>query len=516
MKLWDLYDGFQGAYGTYEIRRTDERGKRTGKALTVRKAVTEALWHSHLAGKQGIGIIPLREDNTLKFAAIDVDVYQNLDYQEVERRINTLKLPLVMIKSKSGGLHLMLFLKEPAPADLVVDVISRWASALGFGGSEIFPKQTSRYDDDDLGNWINAAYFDAARTQRPCWHQGKELDLEEFLEFAEGKLATIDEIQAIEIIGKGAKVQVENTGPFEDGPPCLQWLHANGGFPEGTRNEGMSAVAVYLKKRFPEDWESMMVKYAAEMCDPPMKASEVDTISKSNKKKDYAYPCKKHPLMPRCDRRTCIKREYGVGPTAQDGRFPEIENLTKYNSDPPIYVATIKGKRIKMSAEDLGQQQRFKMVCMKQIDVLPPTLSRPRYENYINTKLLDLDIVEPSEDTTELAIFVEHLSDFLSSKAQAKTPVELHNRGIPYRDPETGLIYFKFVNLVEYLQRFRGNNLSNSQVSMRLKEVGADTKHVSWPKVPRMRVWFIEEQMVRPIITNTDTPFKKDDDAPDF
>jgi uncharacterized ion transporter superfamily protein YfcC len=46
-----------------------------GEAVTVTGEVTEALWEQHLSGRQGIGIIPIRDDSTCVFGAIDVAMF---------------------------------------------------------------------------------------------------------------------------------------------------------------------------------------------------------------------------------------------------------------------------------------------------------------------------------------------------------------------------------------------------------------------------------------------------------
>ena len=50
-------------------------------------------------------------------------------------------------------------------------------------------------------------------------------------------------------------VTVKETKLIADGPPCLQILCAEK-ISEGGRNNGLFNIGVYLRKAFPDSWES--------------------------------------------------------------------------------------------------------------------------------------------------------------------------------------------------------------------------------------------------------------------
>src|ERR1035438_5975964 len=110
-----LFAGMERAHGTYgkPSERREEDGKLKGAATTKREPVTDALWQEHLAGVTGLGIIPIRDDSTCVFGAIDVDVYADLDHGRVASRVLRLGFPLITCRSKSGGAHLYLFSANP-------------------------------------------------------------------------------------------------------------------------------------------------------------------------------------------------------------------------------------------------------------------------------------------------------------------------------------------------------------------------------------------------------------------
>ena len=90
----------------------DERGKVEVKTLTIHEPVTKELWANHLNGKQRIGIKPETDEDLCKWGCIDIDPhsYKDFSQKKVIDIIRENNLPLIAARSKSGGLHLFLFL----------------------------------------------------------------------------------------------------------------------------------------------------------------------------------------------------------------------------------------------------------------------------------------------------------------------------------------------------------------------------------------------------------------------
>ena len=180
-----LFAGLERAHGTYEIKDSRADGKLTGKAVTVREKVTIQHWKDHLAGTKGLGIIPINDESKVKFGAIDVDEYAELNLKELSIKLNQLKLPLIPCRSKSGGVHLYLFCKEWIAASVMKLKLEELSSALGFGGCEVFPKQIQILAErGDVGGWINMPYFNATNTERYAILNENNLSPEQFLDLA--------------------------------------------------------------------------------------------------------------------------------------------------------------------------------------------------------------------------------------------------------------------------------------------------------------------------------------------
>ena len=100
---------------------------------------------------------------------------------------------------------LYIFLSEKVPAVELKDKLAEFASALGFGTCEIFPKQEEVIvERGDVGNFINLPYFQAEFATRFAYDRsGKELTLVEFLDLAEKSKITLKQLRDFELTSRG-------------------------------------------------------------------------------------------------------------------------------------------------------------------------------------------------------------------------------------------------------------------------------------------------------------------------
>ena len=66
-----LFSGLERNHGTYDVTgvEPDERGKRKGTALTIQRPLSNEIIRQHLAGVRSLGLVPIREDSTVRFGA---------------------------------------------------------------------------------------------------------------------------------------------------------------------------------------------------------------------------------------------------------------------------------------------------------------------------------------------------------------------------------------------------------------------------------------------------------------
>ena len=137
-----------------------------------------------------------------KWGCIDIDIY-NLDHKLVlMRKIKELKFPLVTFRSKSGGAHLFLFAISLFLHHMMQSKLKAMADALGYAGSEIFPKQTEiLVERGDTGNFLNLPYHGGAKGLRYALDQngGEAASLESFYSIYDEWVQTKEEIDSITV-----------------------------------------------------------------------------------------------------------------------------------------------------------------------------------------------------------------------------------------------------------------------------------------------------------------------------
>ena len=242
-RLLAAFEGSKAAYGETTVGRIGRKGKAEAKSYIRQGLMTEAMVQAHIDGKQGVGAIPITQESMCRFGALDVDVY-DLDHKALQKKIQTLKLPLIHCRTKSGGAHLYLFFRDWQPASLAREYLIEMSIALGFSGCEIFPKQDALLvERGDLGNFINMPYFSADQTTRYAFDRNAEaLELEEFLDLVESSRVDIADLDALDLAGSKEH--------FTDGPPCLRILVATGCVSE-MRNNTLLQMGVYAKMKYP-------------------------------------------------------------------------------------------------------------------------------------------------------------------------------------------------------------------------------------------------------------------------
>lgn len=475
-RMLALFEGNSEGYGTYDHTKTSRNGDKNGKveikktADTKRGTVTVEMWQDHLDGKTPLGIIPIRSDNTCRWACADIDKY-DLSLADVVSKVDKAGLDLVVCRTKSGGAHIFMFMRDPQPAIDAQSKMREIAAALGFGGCEIFPKQTQLLSDrGDLGNWLNMPYFGGDKTDRFAVKPGGAgMTVSEFLRTAESKL--IDDVNKLTV--KKARGGKTNTGSadgdtsLEDGPPCLQHLCGEG-FPAGTRNKGLFALGVFCKKKFGEDWKSVLESYNQKFMTPPLTYEEVISIEKNLDKKEYYYTCKDEPLVSHCNSPVCRLRKYGVG---GGGEYPVITGLSMLTSDPPLWFADVDGERVELTTDQLQNYRQFQKVAMERLQICYQTLKNDTWYATINESMKTLVRIEASPEASVGGYFMEILESFCVDKHAAETKEGLL-QGKPWFDEDQHRHYFRLSDLMAELERRKFLVWGRNKVASEVERLG--------------------------------------------
>ena len=258
-----LFTGLQRGYGILH----------NGTHRYVKGQPTMELYQQHLAGEISLGIIPITDDNTCRWGALDLDDHHNkddgykFDYKKLIDKINFLKLPLVVFKSKSGGAHCISFLDKFYPAIDVRHILKKYSYALGYerDSVELFPKQ-EKLNPVDHGNFINLPYW-KGNTRVLISPEGKSLKFEEAMLYAPKRVTDEANWKKFKLLDHG-KAQHRNDRTF--------------------------AACSFLKKHNTYDWKEQLSKYNKIFNVPPLGEAAKDnpnrledTVISSNERNDY-------------------------------------------------------------------------------------------------------------------------------------------------------------------------------------------------------------------------------------
>ena len=460
--LLSLFDGLDRAHGQFVITGVKASGKIEGRASTVMGRVTEDHWHDHLVGQTGVGVVPIRDDGTSAWGAIDIDIYP-IDFGKLQEKIDKHKLPLLICRTKSGGAHLYLFGSEAIPSALIRAKLMVFAAAVGYPKVEIFPKQVRLASRNDVGNWLNMPYFDAAKTERYCIYHGQQLTLEEFINKAQEYSVTAEQLRQLTLSSTG-------TDDFMDGPPCLQTLAQNG-FPQGSRNSGLFNVGVYLRKKFPDDWEKEMDPFNQRFMNPPLASKEVILLTRSVARKNYFYTCDKHPVAECCSKELCRTRQFGVGEGNEDDPMVNIGSLVKLLTTPPVWIIDVDGIRMEMDTDDLMSQERFRRKCVEQLNTLPNRIKPQSWEGIIRDRLRTVEKIDAPEEAGAEGRMWFLLDTFCTSMVQARTREEML-MGKPWNEGDR--TFFRGSDFTRYLDQQHFRLLSAKELWAALRRRGAE------------------------------------------
>jgi hypothetical protein len=497
-EFMDIFSGSKHSYGELIYGEQKEKGqKREGRYRHVTdKLITIENYRDHLNGGNGLGVIPVNENGTCKFAVIDVDIYDDELTMYVEA-IERGGFPFVPFKSKSGGLHIYLFFKEETLAAKATELMRRYSFILAIdtlvkqrknGTVEVFPKQTILSPDKkERGSFINLPYYNTDSTVQYAIRANAPLTFNDAIMYVKDKRTTLTE----------ATTFLESL-VFNDAPPCLQMIHILDPFERMSgRNNYLFSLGVYLKKKDEDFFEQTLQEVNANLRSP-LKPEEVDdTILSSLRKKDYTYRCKDTPCVDFCHKKECRNREFGIG--KNEGYFSSVEcgQLFQYRTSQPYYEWEVRlqgqeeFKKLRFKTEDeIIKQDAFLRLCMRELYELPSKLKQIEWFNKVNAALKEIKCVsvEVDDDTSPLVILRSLIYEFLTTRAMAETKEQLLANRVYFDQPSVSY-WFRTKDLVNFLFVTKQFKFYGPQeIHGVLKELKCDYKKISTESRKQVRV----------------------------
>jgi len=468
-KYIQIFNGYKGAYGVADwtnVKIDPVSGKKKPDYRWNFEPFTDQIFIDHLSGAKSVGIQPTNENSEVKFALIDVDPnnYVNYDKKFFIDKIQEFKLPLIPIESKSGGLHLFIFMKEFVSATLLVSFLRNLLPLFNLKPDcEIFPKQTQLTKDTETGElrpgqFINLPYY--KKTERQALNlDGTPFTFEQFIPLVESNLVDPDQLNAI-TDGIDKQIYEGTDEDFKDGPPCLAHLSKIMKDPlfDG-RDRFMYNYHVFVKMKYPDTWKQKVknapVKYFeaqhANGWDDKLLNAKVRSWNRSEK----GFTCTKEPISLHCKKGICVKKKFGVL-AGSKGNYPILTNLKKIDLDPePEYefdvikpdgvsTATVHCR----SVEHVNDQRKRRNSIAKAAGFAPPLIQGDKDQIVLDALWKTEKIVNPPIGTTPK----EKLHDVLHAKING--PKAMNDAGFKTGTVliEEGFAFFKFDKFYDKLK----------------------------------------------------------------
>ena len=464
------FDGYREAYGLADFEHEEakidpESGKKRPVYRWNFEPLTEEIYNSHVEGKISIGIQPCNTDKEARLGVIDIDPkdYADFDKKFFIDKIQEFDLPLIPVESKSGGLHLWIFIDEFMSAKDIVSFLTNLLPLFKLKpNTEIFPKQTELTRDESTGKigpgqFINLPYYGGERKGLNV--DGTSFSLDNFLQLIEANTVSKDDLQQI-TEGIDKKIYEGVNGDFIDGPPCmavLSKLSKEKNF-DG-KDRFMYNYHVLVKMKYPDTWEDKVknapVKYFEEIHGNAWTDQKLKAKIKSWAKTEKGYTCNQDPLFEHCKKGICVKKKFGVL-SGSKGSYPALTNLRKIEIfEEPEYEfdvtkpdgigkATVHCKSI----EHLNDQRKRRNAIAKAAGFLPPLIKGDAEQTVMDELYKTQTTVSPPIGTSPK----EKLHDVLHTKIngpKATTDAAFKTGSVLIED---GYAYFKFDKFYDRLK----------------------------------------------------------------
>jgi len=467
-KFIEYFTGLQRNFGIADLTKTIKdpvTGKLKPEYGWSKQPITDQYYLDHLNGDKSIGIQPCNDEGMVRFGTIDIDSKDYKDFS-IKKYLDIIKqydLPLIPVKSKSGGLHLYLFLKEPVKAIIIKKFLEGLLFTLKLPlKTEIYPKQTELGQDSEGkfidGNFINLPYYN--KTERIAINfDGKPFTFEQFIQVIEANLKTSSELEEFSIAHVKTVLQ---GGPseFDDGPPCLQ-IMTKSPLDDG-RDRWLYNYMVFAKKRYQDKWEEMVVdapkKYFLKdsnglVVDDWSEKKVRDKIRSWKKDSTKGYTCTQEPIANFCMKSECVKRKYGF---LSDRKvlFPKLSSLVKIKYPEPEYTFNVElpnGESRNVKARNVKQivlQEEIRSIIAAAADFVPPKVKSNDFQEVLDSLFPPTEELSPPKGTTPDEQLEEYLKEYVNGP-QAKSNASFKTGSVLI---EGEYAYFKYQGFYKFLK----------------------------------------------------------------
>lgn len=467
-----LLSGAKEFHGVTVVGEMKE-GKAQGNSTCIYETPTPALFAKHLAGEVGIGISPLKADNTVEFGVVDIDDYKG-DLMDIVRAVWDFDMPICPCFSKSRKLHLYFFFAQGTSAEDAVQLMSWYARAFGCNKNvEVFPKQVMRSVRNKAYSWINLPYFNAENDENPRKMVSKEGELLPLASFNDRATHCKWDIHS-------HNDYITNY-PCHDAPPCILSGAILRNVGRGGRNNWLYSAAVYMKlKDESADVETGILDLNASLQDPLDEQEVLNTVIASIKRRTAFYSCAN--LVDRCDKAVCRKLEHGIGSSKTTGL--EFGDLEQIMTDPPHYKWIVNGQQMVFNTEqELMQQSKFRALCLRTLHFLPKPVGEDVWSKIVTKAAKNIRITVPDSNGNDFsagAQFFDLLCLFFNDQRKALNESQIL-LGRVWVDESKREFVFLASALIKFITETHGfRAIKEMEMRNRLTDLGAYKAGYTW------------------------------------
>ena len=470
-KFIQIFNGLKRDYGYAEISngyKDTTTGKFKVKHGWAGKPLTNIDYIQHLKGEKSIGIQPCDDEGMVCFGAIDIDskAYQDFSPKKYLEIIEKNKLPVIPVKSKSGGLHIYVHTKEKVKASFLRNFLDKLLYTLELKPTtEIYPKQTELGTGPDgtytNGNFINLPYY--GKKERVALNlNGQEFTFDQYIQVVEANTKTEQELNDF---GDShmKKVLVGGAEEFTDGPPCLQkmsQMYNQKNKMEDERDRFLYNYMVFAKKKYPDTWDKKVLDAAREylLYDNVWGDKKVEEKIKSWKKPTAGHTCEEDPIRNYCIKSECAKRKHGYM-SDKVKKFPQLSALIRIDYQPePEFRFTVhyndkeEGERSKqVVARDVNylmDMEKCRRLIASHTPIAPPRIKGDEFQTILDTLKQSETVQPPPPGTSPKELLKKYLEDHIYgvpavSDASFKSGSVLIEDGFAYFTMEVFFNYLK-------------------------------------------------------------------------
>jgi Family of unknown function (DUF5906) len=296
-----LFDGYEKRHiELHGQTTTDKKGKVNGRPITAETPLSVDVIARHIDGGMPVGVAPVKADSTCSWGVLDVDWYDMPEDDVIALR-DRMRTRCAAFRTKSRGLHIVVFVDEPIPAKqmyhYLVALRKRLPKAVQ-GKTEIFPKETQTVVTPDVEP--TAVWLPFNGQLRECvWlidDEGSRMPLDEA-----GLLGLLDHID------KHCRVSAQVVSEITNATPTLDASDIGYRIPDNPvgRNDLLLRVAMSMQSRGWPDTEMDAeirrlngdVNFHDLFADGPLPEGEIVNLLKSAKKREKGTPTSLHYRM---------------------------------------------------------------------------------------------------------------------------------------------------------------------------------------------------------------------------